>query len=76
MKKWLNIKPKLNDFSEDEFDTDGGDEDFSDCAEDASDNFIEIHENNHTINRSSGIVKLYPRLFDFFIIMLSHAFWC
>lgn len=26
MKKWLNIKPKLNDFSEDEFDTDGGDE--------------------------------------------------
>uniref|UniRef100_A0A0E0B6Z0 Uncharacterized protein n=1 Tax=Oryza glumipatula TaxID=40148 RepID=A0A0E0B6Z0_9ORYZ len=54
MKKWLNIKPKLNDFSEDEFDTDGGDEDFSDCAEDASDNFFEIHENNHTINRSSG----------------------
>uniref|UniRef100_A0A0E0EV37 Inositol polyphosphate-related phosphatase domain-containing protein n=1 Tax=Oryza meridionalis TaxID=40149 RepID=A0A0E0EV37_9ORYZ len=53
-KKWLNIKPKLNDFSEDEFDTDGGDEDFSDCAEDASDNFFEIHENNRTINRSSG----------------------
>uniref|UniRef100_A0A0E0INP8 Inositol polyphosphate-related phosphatase domain-containing protein n=1 Tax=Oryza nivara TaxID=4536 RepID=A0A0E0INP8_ORYNI len=54
LEKWLNIKPKLNDFSEDEFDTDGGDEDFSDCAEDASDNFFEIHENNHTINRSSG----------------------
>uniref|UniRef100_A0A0E0EV38 Inositol polyphosphate-related phosphatase domain-containing protein n=1 Tax=Oryza meridionalis TaxID=40149 RepID=A0A0E0EV38_9ORYZ len=54
-KKWLNIKPKLNDFSEDEFDTDGGDEDFSDCAEDASDNFFEIHENNRTINRSSVV---------------------
>jgi hypothetical protein len=31
MKKWLNIKPKLNDFSEDEFDTDGGDEGMVNC---------------------------------------------
>lgn len=28
MKKWLNIRPKLNDFSEDEFDTGSEDSEF------------------------------------------------
>ncbi|KAG8057814.1 hypothetical protein GUJ93_ZPchr0002g26729 [Zizania palustris] len=61
MRKWLNIKPKLNDFSEDEYDAENGDDDGSDCAEDRSDSFFEIHENKYTINKSSGD-KIIPPL--------------
>jgi len=31
MKKWLNIRPKLNDFSEDEFDTGSEDNGMANC---------------------------------------------
>jgi hypothetical protein len=31
MKKWLNIRPKLNDFSEDEFDTGSEDSGMRNC---------------------------------------------
>ncbi|KAL6600479.1 hypothetical protein ACP70R_045279 [Stipagrostis hirtigluma subsp. patula] len=44
MRKWLNIKPKLYDFSEDEFDTE---------SEDNDDSFFEVHGNKCQISKSS-----------------------
>lgn len=53
MKKWLNIRPKLNDFSEDEFDTGSEDSDGTNSGDD--NNFFEIHGNlKYMISKSSG----------------------
>ncbi|XP_062199137.1 type I inositol polyphosphate 5-phosphatase 2-like isoform X2 [Phragmites australis] len=57
MRKWLNIKSKLKDFSEDEFDTEGEDNDGSDSGDDS---FFEIHGNKYMISKSSGEKTIPP----------------
>ncbi|KAL6639802.1 hypothetical protein ACP70R_022624 [Stipagrostis hirtigluma subsp. patula] len=51
MRKWLNIKPKLYDFSEDEFDMERKDNDDSVCADDS---FFEVHGDKCQISKLSG----------------------
>ncbi|XP_062194132.1 type I inositol polyphosphate 5-phosphatase 2-like isoform X2 [Phragmites australis] len=58
MKKWLKIKPKLNDFSGDEFDTESEDNDGSDSGDDS---FFEIHGNKYMASKSTG-EKIVPPL--------------
>ncbi|CAN6195263.1 unnamed protein product [Urochloa humidicola] len=57
MKKWLNIRAKLNDFSEDEFDAGSEDNDSSDFEDDS---FFEIHGNKYLIGKSSGEKAIPP----------------
>ncbi|KAL6600487.1 hypothetical protein ACP70R_045287 [Stipagrostis hirtigluma subsp. patula] len=51
MRKWLNIKPKLYDFSEDEFDMERKDNDDSVCADDS---FFEVQGDKCQISKLSG----------------------
>ncbi|KAL6638894.1 hypothetical protein ACP70R_023530 [Stipagrostis hirtigluma subsp. patula] len=51
MRKWLNIKPKLYDFSEDEFDMERKDNDDSVCADDS---FFEVHGDKCQISKLSA----------------------
>jgi len=61
MKKWLNIRPKLNDFSEDEFDTGSEDNDlFSDGSDFGDNSFFEIHGNKYVISKSLGEKAIPP----------------
>ncbi|KAF8693943.1 hypothetical protein HU200_038588 [Digitaria exilis] len=57
MKKWLNIRPKLNDFSEDESDTGSEDNDGSDFGDDS---FFEIHGDKYLISKPSGEKSIPP----------------
>uniref|UniRef100_K4A0J8 Inositol polyphosphate-related phosphatase domain-containing protein n=1 Tax=Setaria italica TaxID=4555 RepID=K4A0J8_SETIT len=63
MKKWLNIRPKLNDFSEDEFDTGSEDNGMANCmngSDFGDDSFFEIHGNKYLISKSSGEKAIPP----------------